>query len=124
MTLGQFSLSLTVKDLAVSQTFYEKLGFAVMGGDAAHNFLIMKQGDTVIGLFQGMFDHNILTFNPGWDSNGQNVDPFDDVRSIQASLEAQGIEVDVARADPGGEGPAHFILHDPDGNVIMVDQHR
>ena len=124
MKLGQFSLSLTVKDLAASQAFYEKLGFSAMGGDPSMNFLIMKQGDTLIGLFQGMFDHNILTFNPGWDSNAQNVDPFDDVRAIQADLKAQGIEIDVQEADPNGEGPAHFILHDPDGNVIMVDQHR
>ncbi len=124
MTLGQFSISLTVKDLAASQAFYEKLGFAAMSSQPDQMYRIMKQGDTIIGLFQGMFDHNILTFNPGWDSNAQNVDPFDDVRDIQKSLQDQGIDVDVAAADPDSTGPAHFILHDPDGNVIMVDQHR
>lgn len=124
MTLGQFSISLTVKDLAASQEFYEALGFSKFGGDLSHNYLIMKQGDTLIGLFHGMFDHNILTFNPGWDSNAQNVDPFDDVRSIQAGLKEKGIDIDIQEADPEGTGPAHIILHDPDGNVIMVDQHR
>jgi len=124
MKLGQFSLSLTVKDLAKSKSFYEALGFEQFGGNVDHNYLIMKQGETLIGLFQGMFDHNILTFNPGWDSNAQNVDPFDDLRTIQTHLEGQGIEIDIEKADPDGEGPAHFILHDPDGNVIMVDQHR
>lgn len=123
MHLGQFSMSLTVKDLAKSKTFYEALGFTAFGGDMDHNYLIMKQGDTLIGLFHGMFDHNILTFNPGWDSNAQNVDPFGDVRALQATLLEQGIDIDVQKAEPG-EGPAHFILHDPDGNVIMVDQHR
>ncbi len=124
MKLGQFSVSLAVKDLNASQSFYQTLGFKVLGGDPDHGYVMMKQGDTIIGLFQGMFDHNILTFNPGWDSNAQNVDPFDDVRDIQAKLLADGIDVDVQRADPNGTGPAHFILHDPDGNVIMVDQHR
>ncbi len=124
MTLGQFSLSLAVKDLAVSQAFYEKLGFEAMSAQPGQMYRIMKQGETIIGLFQGMFDHNILTFNPGWDSNAQNVDPFDDVRKIQEDLKGQGIDIDVAQADPNSEGPAHFILHDPDGNVIMVDQHR
>lgn len=124
MHLGQFSTSLAVKDLGKSQAFYEALGFTAMGGNAEHGYLMMKQGETIIGLFQGMFEQNILTFNPGWDSNAQNVDPFDDVRAIQSSLEAAGIDVDIERADPDGEGPAHFILHDPDGNVIMVDQHR
>lgn len=124
MHLGQFSLSLTVKDLNASKTFYEALGFAAFGGNIDHNYLIMKQGDTLIGLFHGMFDHNILTFNPGWDSSAQNVDPFDDVRALQADLKAKGIDIDVQEADQDGEGPVHFILHDPDGNVIMVDQHR
>ena len=124
MHLGQFSMSLTVKDLGKSKAFYEALGFEAFTGNEEHNYLIMKQGETLIGLFHGMFDHNILTFNPGWDSNAQNVDPFDDVRVIQSKLKAKGINIDIARADTSGEGPAHFILHDPDGNVIMVDQHR
>lgn len=123
MNLGQFSLSLSVKDLAVSQVFYEKLGFSAMGGNAEHGYLIMKQGETLIGLFQGMFEGNILTFNPGWDKEAQNVDPFDDVRELQKSLQNQGIKLDTEVAE-GSDGPGSFILKDPDGNVIMVDQHR
>lgn len=124
MNLGNFSTSLAVKDLNASINFYEALGFVIFHDMRDNKFALLRQNDTVIGLFQGMFDHNILTFNPGWDSNGENVDPFDDLRTIQADLLAKGIDIDVQKADPDGTGPAHFILHDPDGNVIMVDQHR
>lgn len=123
MQLGAFSISLAVKDLAASQAFYEKLGFAVFGGDAAQNWLILKNGDAVIGLFQGMFDKNTLTFNPGWDSNAQPVTPFTDVRELQRQLKAQGVPLGM-EADEGTQGPAFFTLVDPDGNPILVDQHR
>lgn len=123
MKLGAFSISLTVKDIKASQEFYEKLGFDAMGGVPDQNWLIMKNGDTVIGLFQGMFDSNIMTFNPGWDQAAQPIDDFDDVRVIQKSLKDAGIALD-SEADEATEGPAHFILKDPDGNVIMFDQHR
>lgn len=123
MSLGAFSLSLTVKDLNTSKEFYEKLGFSQMGGDPSHNFLIMKNGDTIIGLFQGMFEKNIITFNPGWDHNAQNLDSFTDVRDIQKSLQEAGIEL-IETADPETEGPAHITLIDPDGNPILIDQHR
>lgn len=123
MKLGAFSISLTVKDIKASQEFYEKLGFDAMGGVPDQNWLIMKNGDTVIGLFQGMFDSNIMTFNPGWDQAAQPIDDFDDVRAIQKSLKDAGIALD-SEADEASEGPAHFILKDPDGNVIMFDQHR
>ncbi|MGB0799895.1 MAG: VOC family protein [Planktomarina sp.] len=123
MNLGQFSISLAVKDLAVSKAFYEKLGFTTFGGTEEHNYLIMKQGDTLVGLFQGMFEQNILTFNPGWDSNAQNTDSFDDVRDLQKSLVDQGVAIESA-SEPTESGPAHFIITDPDGNTIMVDQHR
>lgn len=123
MHLGAFSVSLAVKDLQVSREFYTALGFSDMGGDPEHGYLIMKQGDTLIGLFQGMFEGNILTFNPGWDSNAAELDEFVDVREIQARLEAAGIELS-ERADPESEGPAHIALTDPDGNAILIDQHR
>ena len=123
MDLGVFSLSLSVKDLAVSRAFYEKLGFDTLGGDEAQGYLILKNGETVIGLFQGMFEGNILTFNPGWDSSAQEVDPFTDVRELQRELKASGITFTV-ESDDSTAGPGHFILSDPDGNVIMVDQHR
>lgn len=123
MKLGAFSISLTVKDIKASQEFYEKLGFDAMGGVPDQNWLIMKNGDTVIGLFQGMFESNIMTFNPGWDQAAQPIDEFDDVRDIQKSLKEAGIALD-SEADEASEGPAHFILKDPDGNVIMFDQHR
>ncbi|MAD73484.1 MAG: glyoxalase [Rheinheimera sp.] len=123
MELGAFSVSLAVKDIAASKTFYEKLGFTTMGGDQAQGWLILKNGSTVIGLFQGMFDKNILTFNPGWDQNAQNMDEFTDVRKIQSQLQAQGITL-IKAADEASSGPAHIVLEDPDGNQIMLDQHR
>ena len=122
MDLGAFSLSLTVKDLAASRAFYEKLGFAASGGDPAQKWLILKNGPTVIGLFEGMFEKNMLTFNPGWDADAQVVPSFTDVRELQARLEAQGVAI-VTRADASTIGPAHFVIEDPDGNPILVDQH-
>lgn len=122
MELGAFSVSLTVKDIEASQSFYEKLGFQVFGGDAAQNWLILKNGDHVIGLFQGMFEQNILTFNPGWDQDGKPVDSFSDVRELQRALKAQGLEI-VDEADESTTGPASFIVIDPDGNPILIDQH-
>lgn len=122
MQLGNFSISLTVEDLEASRGFYEKFGFEVFGGDAAQNWLILKNGDHVIGLFQGMFEKNILTFNPGWDSNAQKLDSFTDVRELQRQLEAQGVEL-AQRADESTTGPASFVAVDPDGNPILVDQH-
>ncbi|OHE83879.1 MAG: glyoxalase [Lysobacterales bacterium RIFOXYD1_FULL_69_11] len=122
MELGAFSVSLAVKDLQASRAFYEKLGFSTMGGDAAQGWLILKNGSTVIGLFQGMFDKNILTFNPGWDQAAQPLASFTDVRQIQASLDGEGVDI-TTRADPDTTGPAHIILSDPDGNVVMLDQH-
>ena len=122
MELGAFSISLAVKDLAASREFYEKLGFDVFGGDASKNWLILKNGDHAIGLFQGMFDKNILTFNPGWDSNAQNLATFTDVRELQRQLKAQGVQL-VNEADESTTGPASFIAVDPDGNPILVDQH-
>jgi lactoylglutathione lyase len=122
MELGAFSISLAVKDIQASKVFYEKLGFTVFHGDISQNWLIMKNGDHVIGLFQGMFEKNILTFNPGWDSNAQNLDTFTDVRELQRQLKAQGVEL-VSEADESTTGPASFMLFDPDGNPILVDQH-
>jgi lactoylglutathione lyase len=122
MELGAFSISLTVKDIEASQTFYEKLGFKVTGGDISQNWLILKNGMHIIGIFQGMFDKNMLTFNPGWDQNAQRVEDFTDVRELQRELKAQGLEF-VYEADEGTTGPASFIVHDPDGNPILVDQH-
>ena len=122
MELGAFSISLTVKDIMASRIFYEKFGFKAFGGDISQNWLIMKNGDTVIGLFQGMFEKNILTFNPGWDSNAHKLDAFTDVRDLQRQLKALGIEF-VSEADENSSGPASFIAVDPDGNPILVDQH-
>lgn len=122
MDLGAFSVSLAVKDLAASTAFYEKLGFSTLGGDAAQGWLILRNGSTVIGLFQGMFEGNILTFNPGWDQEARALGTFTDVREIQARLDAAGIAI-ATRADPDGSGPAHIVLNDPDGNTIMFDQH-
>ena len=122
MDLGVFSISLAVKDIGASRDFYEKLGFTVFGGDAAHNWLILKNGDTIIGLFQGMFEKNILTFNPGWDSNAQPLPEFTDVRELQRRLEAQGVTLQ-QRADESTTGPASFVVLDPDGNPVLVDQH-
>ncbi len=125
MELGEFSVSLAVKDLQVSKAFYEKLGFDSIGGNPEFGYLIMKNGTTLIGLFQGMFEGNILTFNPGWDSSAQEVDPFTDVRSIQEQLTGAGIELGTTVADDAGsEGPASITLVDPDGNAILIDQHR
>ena len=120
--LGAFSVSLAVKDLEVSRSFYEKLGFSVFAGDASENWLILKNGETVIGLFQGMFDKNILTFNPGWDQNAQKLATFTDVRDLQRRLKARGLELQ-SEADESGSGPASFTVIDPDGNPILVDQH-
>jgi lactoylglutathione lyase len=122
MELGAFSISLTVKDLEASRRFYEAFGFTVFGGDAAHNWLILKNGDHIIGLFQGMFEKNILTFNPGWDSNAQKLGSFTDVRELQRQLKAQGVQL-AQEADESTTGPASFVAIDPDGNPILVDQH-
>ena len=122
MELGAFSISLAVKDIQASKEFYEKLGFEIFGGDASQNWLIMKNGDHVIGLVQGMFDKNTLTFNPGWDSEANKLDAFTDVRDLQRHLKAQDVEL-MAEADESTTGPASFIVVDPDGNPILVDQH-
>jgi catechol 2,3-dioxygenase-like lactoylglutathione lyase family enzyme len=122
MELGAFSISLAVKDIEVSRNFYKKFGFEIFGGDASQNWLIMKNGDHTIGLFQGMFDKNILTFNPGWDSNARQLDDFTDVRDLQRQLKAQGVELE-SEADEDTEGPASFVALDPDGNPILIDQH-
>jgi len=121
MQLGNFSVSLAVKDLQASKNFYEKFGFTGVMGDSK-NWLIMKNGDHVIGLFQGMFDKNVLTFNPGWDSNASALPDFTDVRELQRQLKEQGVQL-VAEADPNTKGPASFMAIDPDGNPILVDQH-
>ena len=122
MQLGAFSVSLAVKDLEASKAFYEKFGFQAFAGDAAQNWLILKNGDHVIGLFQGMFEKNILTFNPGWDQNAQKVASFTDVRELQRRLKASGVPL-VSEADESTTGPASFVAVDPDGNPILVDQH-
>ena len=122
MELGAFSISLTVKDLEASRRFYEKFGFNAFGGDATQNWLILKNGDCVIGLFHGMFDKNLLTFNPGWDANAHQLGTFTDVRELQRQLKAQGVEFQ-QEADESTTGPASFIAEDPDGNPILVDQH-
>jgi len=122
MNLGAFSVSLAVKDLAASRAFYEKLGFDSRGGNPEHGYLIMANGDHVIGLFQGMFEGNILTFNPGWNQRAEPVGEFTDVRELQRELEARGLEP-IVRADDATTGPAHLTLQDPDGNSILIDQH-
>ncbi len=122
MDLGNFSVSLAVKDLKVSRAFYEKLGFSKIEGDEAQNFLIMQSPTAIIGLFQGMFDRNILTFNPGMDRNGNTLDGFKDVRAIQKALKEDGIEL-VEELDPSGSGPGHISFLDPDGNPVLIDQH-
>ena len=122
MQLGAFSVSLAVKDIAASRSFYEKFGFKVFAGDTSQNWLILKNGDHVIGLFQGMFERNILTFNPGWDSNAQKLASFTDVREIQRQLKAQGVQL-LQEADETTTGPASFLAVDPDGNSILFDQH-
>ena len=123
MKLGAFSVSLTVKDIHVSKEFYEKMGFTKLGGYIDQKWLILKNVDAIIGLFQGMFPKNLLTFNPGWDQNAASVDPFDDIRSIQQQLQAAGITL-TGEADPNTKGPAYITLTDPDGNEILIDQHR
>ena len=122
MELGAFSVSLSVKDLASAREFYEKLGFRPVGGDPDENWQILRNGNVTIGLFHGMFEGNILTFNPGWDSQASPVDDFTDVRELQRQLKAQGLEM-TAEADESGSGPASFVVLDPDGNAILVDQH-
>jgi lactoylglutathione lyase len=122
MELGAFSVSLTVKDLEASKSFYQKLGFQVFAGDAAQNWLIMKNGDHTIGLFQGMFEKNMLTFNPGWDQNCNTLNSFTDVRDLQRELKAQGLLIE-SETDESTTGPASFIVIDPDGNPILIDQH-
>jgi len=122
MELGAFSISLAVKDIKASKAFYEKLGFERFGGDISQNWLIMKNGDHAVGLFQGMFERNILTFNPGWDNNAQELHTFTDVRELQRQLKVQGVEL-VSEADENTTGPASFVVVDPDGNPILVDQH-
>ena len=123
MKLGAFSVSLSVKDLLLSRQFYENLGFKVFGGAMEKNYLIMKNENSLIGLFKGMFEGNILTFNPGWDENAKNVEKFDDIRVIQRQLKSKGILLS-SEADEKSAGPASFMTSDPDGNIILVDQHR
>lgn len=123
MHLGAFSVSLAVKDLPASKAFYEALGFSEFAGEADAGWLILKNGDTIIGLFQGMFEKNMLTFNPGWDQDAQNLDTFTDVRAIQAKLKEAGLTPEV-EADPDTKGPAQIMLTDPDGNPVLIDQHR
>jgi len=122
MKLGAFSISLSVKDLNTSKEFYEKLGFNHFAGNMEQNYLIMKNETTIIGLFQGMFEGNILTFNPGWDHNAQTLDEYEDVREIQKKLKSDGLAF-ATEADESTEGPASFVMVDPDGNTILVDQH-
>lgn len=123
MKLGAFSVSLSVKDIHKSKIFYENLGFQVFGGDITQNWLIMKNESCIIGLFQGMFEKNILTFNPGWNENAENLNSFTDIRDIQKHLKAKGIKI-LSEADETSEGPASFTIEDPDGNPILLDQHR
>ena len=122
MELGAFSISLAVKDIEASRAFYEKFGFKVFGGNASQNWLILKNGDHTIGLFQGMFEKNMLTFNPGWDINASKLDTFTDVRELQCQLKAHGVQL-LSEADETTTGPASFVAVDPDGNPILVDQH-
>ena len=122
MELGAFSLSLAVKDIEASRQFYKKLGFSVFGGDQSQNWLILKNGNHVIGLFQGMFEKNVLTFNPGWDNSACELEDFTDVRDLQKQLKEKGIEL-ASEADKNSTGPASFMVLDPDGNPILIDQH-
>lgn len=121
--LGAFSMSLNVKDLAVSKAFYEKLGFVAFGGAMEQHYLIMKNGNALIGLFQGMFEGNILTFNPGWNENAKPMEAYDDIRAIQTKLKSEGVPL-ISEADEKSKGPASLMLKDPDGNLILLDQHR
>ena len=122
MTLGAFSISLSVKDIKASKEFYEHLGFSVFAGDIEKNYLIMKNGNALVGLFQGMFEQNILTFNPGWDESANKLETFTDVRAIQQHLKNKNIKL-TAEADENTSGPASFVVLDPDGNTILIDQH-
>lgn len=122
MKLGVMSISLSVKDLSASQDFYKKLGFEIVGGEFAQHWLIMRNEDTTIGLFQGMFDNNIMTFNPGWDAQNKALSDFDDVRTIQKNLKTQGIEL-MSEVVETESGPGSVMLTDPDGNTILIDQH-
>ena len=122
MKLGAFSISLAVKDLQVSKAFYENLGFAIFAGGMERNYLIMKNGNALVGLFQGMFPNNILTFNPGWDEDATLQESFDDVREIQKQLKSKSVKLDT-EADENTTGPASLMLTDPDGNVVLIDQH-
>lgn len=122
MKIGAFSVSLSVKDIKASKTFYEQLGFSVFAGDIEKNYLIMKNGNSLIGLFQGMFEQNILTFNPGWDESANTLDSFDDIRDIQKQLKSKKIKLE-SQADETTSGPASLVLYDPDGNTILIDQH-
>jgi predicted lactoylglutathione lyase len=123
MNLGVFSVSLNVKNLKKSKDFYEKIGFTVFGGNIEQNYLIMKNGNSLIGLFQGMFEKNILTFNPGWDSNAKTLNNFEDIRVIQKSLKDNGIKIETDEIDENTNGPASLMIIDPDGNQILIDQH-
>jgi lactoylglutathione lyase len=123
LILGAFSMSLNVKDLQKSKVFYEALGFSKMGGDEKNNYLILKNGSTIIGIFSGFFEGNMLTFNPGWDENGKNMKKWDDVRKIQQHLKNKGISI-LTETDSTTEGPAFFMVQDPDGNILLFDQHR
>lgn len=123
MKLGAFSVSLSVKDINASKQFYENLGFIVFAGEIEKNYLIMKNENSLIGLFQGMFEGNILTFNPGWDENANNIENFDDVREIQRQIKNKAIPIN-SEADENTSGPASFMVTDPDGNVVLFDQHR
>lgn len=122
MKLGCFSISLAVKDLKKSKAFYENIGFEVLAGEESHGFLIMQQGDTNIGLFQGMFEKNLLTFNPGWNQNAENIESFDDVRQLLEQFKSKGIEI-AEESIAGEQGPSSFSIIDPDGNPILIDQH-
>ena len=122
MDLGAFSVSLSVSVIAASKAFYEKIGFVAFGCDFAQNWLVLHNGNHVIGLFQGMFEGNILTFNPGWDQAAEGLDAFTDVRELQAAVKAAGIEP-MSEADLTSSGPASFVIVDPDGNTILFDQH-
>jgi catechol 2,3-dioxygenase-like lactoylglutathione lyase family enzyme len=123
LKLGAFSVSLSVKDILASKQFYENLGFSVLAGDVAKNYLILKNGNALVGLFQGMFEGNVMTFNPGWDELGQNTDPFDDVREIQHMLQGKGIALH-SEVPENTAGPGSIMFSDPDGNMILIDQHR
>jgi predicted lactoylglutathione lyase len=122
MKLGAFSISLNVKDIKASKQFYETLGFTVFAGQMEKNYLIMKNGNALVGLFQGMFDNNILTFNPGWDENANKLESFDDVRTIQKQLKKAGLKLE-SEADETTKGPASLVVLDPDGNAVLIDQH-